>query len=303
MRSIIIALQLWLLGMGISTVQAGMPNFLMWIGKEQDALIVGEIIKKISPEKQQVKVLAVFPQTKDKSVDVGKTIPVKIGGSVGDKLLLSLNQTQNAYQVKWDNLKLTSDTTDFSNARLVEQGTVRDDYQLMLSTAGKYLTPDELFQKNTSLEKAQIPDTLLKQIPTRELLKVWLVYPQITSIHAFNTPQQGMDKLRQSFNALPELLNRADVADELLKLFDENDLRKFSSSVGEQNTHDFMNQQTALVLLLVQPEVIQQLSFMQRYFLTKQVAKRLDEIKNSAVLKKSSLLPVYQLLMTNLKKD
>ncbi|MEN9502218.1 MAG: hypothetical protein RI964_1503 [Pseudomonadota bacterium] len=303
MRSIIIALQLWLLGMGISTVQAGMPNFLMWIGKEQDALIVGEIIKKISPEKQQVKVLAVFPQTKDKSVDVGKTIPVKIGGSVGDKLLLSLNQTQNAYQVKWDNLKLTSDTTDFSNARLVEQGTVRDDYQLMLSTAGKYLTPDELFQKNTSLEKAQIPDTLLKQIPTRELLKVWLVYPQITSIHAFNTPQQGMDKLRQSFNALPELLNRADVADELLKLFDESDLGKFGSVVGDKNIIDFMNQQTALVLLLAQPEVIGQLSFYQKVILEWNVSKHLDALAKNDALTKSLLPSIYQLLATNLKKD
>lgn len=152
MRSIIIALQLWLLGMGISTVQAGMPNFLMWIGKEQDALIVGEIIKKISPEKQQVKVLAVFPQTKDKSVD-------------------------------------------------------------------------------------------------------------------------------------------------------ESDLGKFSSVVGDKNIIDFMNQQTALVLLLAQPEVIGQLSFYQKVILEWNVSKRLDALAKNDALTKSLLPSIYQLLATNLKKD
>ncbi len=303
MRIILLGTLLWVMSIFISSAQAGTPNFLMWIGKEQDALIIGEIVEKVSAEQKRVNILAVFPQTKDKTIKVGKTISVILGGAVGDKLLLSLNAIKDGYQVKWNSFELTHDTTSFSNARLILQGTTRDDYQLLISSAGKYLTPNELFDNNLTLENAQVPKNLLKQIPTRELLQIWLIYPQITLISEFNSPQKGMDQLRRSFNALPELLNRTDIVDELLTLFDENKVEKFQSITGDKNTTDFIHQQTALVLLLAQPEIIKQLSFYQKPLLNRTISQRLDEIAQNEALAHSSLSLFYQLLAANLAKD
>lgn len=47
MRLLLVSLICWVTSVSLTLAYAGMPNFLMWIGKDQDALIIGEIVRTL----------------------------------------------------------------------------------------------------------------------------------------------------------------------------------------------------------------------------------------------------------------
>lgn len=304
---------------------AGTPNHLMWVGKDQDALILGEVVGKPSPLSNTVRVMAVFPQTTPVWRDALKPGErLKVNGiklPLSGKYLLSLKMETSLYRQLHDNpavmevleakrevegkyigiplwgaVELTPASTGFTDAQLAGEDFLRDDLQLLVSTEGKYLTPADLFADDLPLKQAQIPANLLKQIPTRELVRIWLAYPHSTLVYAYSSPQQGMDKLRWAFNGLQELLQRKDAADETLALFREQDLSSFKPDMGETNIADFIRQQAAITLLLAQPEISGQLAFYQRYYLRWQVSQRIAAMEKTPVLQISNALASYRLL-------
>ena len=81
------------------------------------------------------------------------------------------------------------------------------------------LTPGTEEWKNTPIEtlyeRSAVPSGLAETMTTRALLRTVLDYPFIVNIYAWNTPQQGIDKMRSRFEPLDILLKRDDALGEL----------------------------------------------------------------------------------------
>lgn len=76
------------------------------------------------------------------------------------------------------------------------------------------------FQSNTEKVNAcQVPNNILEDLTTKELLKVCLAYPLIHDILAFNNIQDDFRKFEKDFNGFKELVTRSDCAKELLKYY------------------------------------------------------------------------------------
>jgi hypothetical protein len=73
-----------------------------------------------------------------------------------------------------------------------------------------FTTHDEM------LEACQIPESILEVMSTKGLVVTVLEYPLYGDIMAYNSIQQGFNKVAAQFNGLSELLNRKDAGVELL---------------------------------------------------------------------------------------
>lgn len=62
------------------------------------------------------------------------------------------------------------------------------------------------------LDACQIPDKLLTQLDTEELLELVLEYPLLIDFYAYDNLEEGLDKIASCYNGLSELLDREDCA-------------------------------------------------------------------------------------------
>lgn len=297
------------------TIWAGTPDHLMWIAKDQDAVILGEVLNSGNDHSQKVKVLFVFPQTKFRVLSVGETFILEQGGkdhslvSVGNKYLMSLNQqgnfwqklSSNVFQIRWGAIELTHNSYNPRNARLVKP--VLDGYQYMVSTAGKYPLPLYNYPSEitTNTETLQLPSELIDLMKTRELIDHWVNYPKLQDLYAFNQVQQGFDRIKSSFNGLIILLKRSDAAKILKGLFAEKDLSVFKLALTNDELDFFKKEQIALSILMAQPEILNKLSSSERNQLNKEVNRRLGIINTLPELRTSLVKVCYELLQQNLK--
>lgn len=60
------------------------------------------------------------------------------------------------------------------------------------------------------LAACQIPDSVLSQIPTKELVEVCMEYPLLFDAFAFDTPLKGLKIVASRFNGFQELMKRSD---------------------------------------------------------------------------------------------
>lgn len=66
-------------------------------------------------------------------------------------------------------------------------------------------------------EAAQIPEYILNQMSTEDLVEAMLIYPLRVDLITWNTYEQGFDAVSSYFNGLQELLIREDGAQKLLE--------------------------------------------------------------------------------------
>lgn len=74
------------------------------------------------------------------------------------------------------------------------------------------------------IKALQIPDSLLSQIPTKQLLDICLDFPYVTDLYAFDDPQRGFKYLTSEFNGFDELFKRSDVYGFLLNEYSKIEL-------------------------------------------------------------------------------
>lgn len=90
---------------------------------------------------------------------------------------------------------------------------------------------------NSNEEKVnvcQIPENILSQLSTKDLLAICLAYPLINDIYAFNNIETGTNKLFKDFNGLRELAKRTDA---LNKFMDEYNQRMNSIKALEEKNY------------------------------------------------------------------
>lgn len=100
----------------------------------------------------------------------------------------------------------------------------------------------------------QIPEEVMEQMTTEELATVVLEYPCFFDMIFYDSYQDGFEAVRDNFNGLQVLLKREDLAEGLLKIYRETDVKQMLSLNDEQifdETLDLLYLET----LIAQPEV------------------------------------------------
>ena len=101
-----------------------------------------------------------------------------------------------------------------------------------------------------NVQRAQIPDYLLNQMTTEQLVNAVLNYPLMFDLTAWNTYSDGFRAVCKNFNGLRELLMREDRTEKLLEKYQEHPIFANTRSVNS-NT---LLQDMYLDVLLAQPE-------------------------------------------------
>lgn len=107
---------------------------------------------------------------------------------------------------------------------------------------------------------SQIPEEVLKQMPTAELVSAVLSYPCFLDMIFYNTYQEGFEVVRDNFNGLQELLKREDSGEYLVEAYKNIDLYQIFSIGDEDEKFDESLELLYLETILAQPEVIETLS-------------------------------------------
>lgn len=68
-------------------------------------------------------------------------------------------------------------------------------------------------------EATQIPEALLKEVSTRELITMIENYPLLCDMYAYGSLQEGYEHVKRQFNGIEELLSRPDCYTELIAVY------------------------------------------------------------------------------------
>lgn len=88
-----------------------------------------------------------------------------------------------------------------------------DDWQKYYSTAEKYVA-------------CQIPDEILSDLSTEELLELVLDFPLLINIYVYDSCEEGIREVAKYFNGLNELLARYDCLDVVLEFYQKFEIPK-----------------------------------------------------------------------------
>lgn len=151
----------------------------------------------------------------------------------------------------------------------------------------------------------QIPNDVIRSIPTEELLEICLDFPYLTDIYFYDDYQKGFDVLISEFNGFGELLKRDNLYDVLLtKSKDlQFDIEK-NKNASELEKGGFSVKRFVLEFLLAQDCVLMNLDEIQEKELLA-VSIRNMEIKNShtEIFGKNNVIPSYLLYAKRAVKD
>lgn len=99
-----------------------------------------------------------------------------------------------------------------------------------------------------------IPEGMMKEISTEELVRICLNYPEWGLIYAFNDPQTGFAHVLDIFNGFGELFSRKDAAKELIRVYVGMDPIKVNQLSTNLDKGLFSFQFTCIEMLMsVQP--------------------------------------------------
>ncbi len=118
----------------------------------------------------------------------------------------------------------------------------------------------ELKTHEEMIAVTQIPPDVLEHMSTRALVTTVLDYPLYGDVFAYNSRQQGFDRIAESFNGLQELLRRKDAAREVVAVYVDMDPLATESGWTLEQEGEFSHQFTYVELLLAQDELLGQLS-------------------------------------------
>ena len=116
----------------------------------------------------------------------------------------------------------------------------------------------KLFQSNEEMVHAcQIPEEIISSLSTEELTDLCLQYPLLYDVFAFNSLNDGLDKLFSDFNGIRELNKRDDASNILINRYNEK-VQSFSFLDGtaqEIGKGVFVISVSALEVLLSRVEI------------------------------------------------
>lgn len=158
------------------------------------------------------------------------------------------------------------DTTNDITISDFEKNKIKCEYKFPIDTSDKKEWSN-LESHDEMLDVCEIPDTILKDMSTDELINIVLDYPLLIDILAYDSWNDGLEALSQDFNGIRELLNREDGAEKLLNAYCKSEITDSESQtdLDEVLTIEFME------AALSQEEIIEQFD-----------EKQLDQLSDEA---------------------
>lgn len=298
-----VILSLWLGG-----ALAGTPDHLVWVGKDQDALVIAEVKRVNADKSREMWVIASLAPSKWWGLKAKQRFTLRVAPlnflaehlmlQKGQKYFMSLRKVGQHYEPAWGIWPLSRNSQQLWDARLADYDPA---FQFLLNTGARYPIPGFLFDE-AALRSAnpQIPSDLLKDLPTEQLVQIWLTYPYLAVLQT-PYPQTAFTQLQTRFNGLAELLKRPNVAVETFKVLRAEPLGEVASLPSTTLTA-LSQRQSALLLVLAQADVLKELSVVDRLALKYLVQERLKQLQ-TASLQASPLNAAYTLMQTQLQQQ
>jgi len=126
-------------------------------------------------------------------------------------------------------------------------------------------------------QACQIPDDVLKQLNTEDLVDICLNFPAPPQFLFFNTPQEAFMSFYSNFNGIHDLLNREDAGHYLIKKYSEMLLSDFNLLWPLYKQGQFISHYKFVEAILAQTQVIKSLNSEERKALLKEVIRKMDE--------------------------
>lgn len=106
---------------------------------------------------------------------------------------------------------------------------------------------NDLGTRENMLSATQIPEALLEDMETSDLIKLVLKYPLLSEIHLYENNLEGYNALKENFNGICELLSRDNAYSELLKFYIEYEIPTeriidYSDIIEREDFADIYNQ-------------------------------------------------------------
>lgn len=133
----------------------------------------------------------------------------------------------------------------------------------------QYGTHDEM------LEACTVPDKVLEDATTEQLLDMVLDYPLLCDIYAFDTVEQGVAVVASRFNGFAELIDRDDFSDVVLDRYVDVDIQE-----GIKDTKENFSRVSEIVVMedmLAQEDVVSDLTLQERRKLVEAVERKTKE--------------------------
>jgi hypothetical protein len=114
------------------------------------------------------------------------------------------------------------------------------------------------------VEALQLPENKLKNMPTVRLLEACINYPMAPEISAYNTPQEGIERIIRNFNGLRELMKRDDAGIFLMQRYGNLNPMHLEKDWPLVKIGEFAFKIRYVELLLAQEQIFSRLNKIQR---------------------------------------
>lgn len=153
------------------------------------------------------------------------------------------------------------------------------------------------------VEACQIPKDVLSLLKTPELIQTCLNYPLLPDIFAFDNIKDGFEKFENDFNGFRELINREDVAIELLKLYKKIDPGYIpkDGTILEKGTYAF--RLSFIELFVSHPLVIVKLSSSGKKEIIKEFLLKKEKKKTRPVWYQNTGIQTIYLAIVNIMQS
>lgn len=145
----------------------------------------------------------------------------------------------------------------------------------------------------------QLPEELLNELTTEELVKVVVDYPYLSDMFYYNSFRAGFNAVSSSFNGLQELLRRRDAGTCLVEYYKNIDFAQKADSKDAASVVRFANYD-AVEVILAQDEVLSTIPQNVREEFEKKLGENMEYCRKNA-MSSSKCGIFYEVLKENEK--
>ena len=149
-----------------------------------------------------------------------------------------------------------------------------------------------LKNQKEKLDACQVPNDILKDISTSELMKLCFNYPLVYDVLAFSSTQTGMNEFKKNFNGLNEFVQRKDAADLLIKRYSDIQPRGYDKNWTNIQKGYYSLEIFAIELFLSQIEIIDKMTLSQKQNLVRELLKKLEEKEDKELYGRTSQMSI-----------
>lgn len=120
----------------------------------------------------------------------------------------------------------------------------------------------------------QIPDNLIQQMNTRDLLETCLKYPLFFDMYAYDNPKIGFDEMSKNFNGFLSLKKRSDACLIILEEYKRINAESVATFKSEEEKGKFTMHLSAIEILIANDDILNQLKQTHKKEILKEILRK-----------------------------